>query len=131
MNVFLEILNMILFGILGIMVGLIIFVALVMKICEAIDQRKKAKIELRRTLKKLDQFVDMDLQSVRRKVNDLMMRMAALEASVSVDAATINQHLRRIDRQVKNYVTHVDPLLHYNGKRLEAASKRRNQKRYM
>lgn len=131
MNVFLENLNMILFAILGIMVGLIIFVALVMRICEAIDQRKKAKIELRRTLKKLDHFVDMDLQSVRREVNDLMMRMAALEASVSVDAATINQHLRRLERQVKNYVTHVDPLLDYNGKRLEAASKRRNQKRYM
>ena len=127
MNEFLENLNMILFAILGIMVGLIIFVALVMKICEAIDQRKKAKIEMRQTLKKLDQFVDMDLQSVRREVNDLMMRMAALEASVSVDAATINQHLRRLDRQVKNYVTHVDPLLDYNGKRLEAASKRRKR----
>lgn len=127
MNEFLENLNLILFTILGIMVGLIIFVALVMKICEAIDQRKKAKIELRRTLKKLDQFVDMDVQYVRREVNDLMMRMAALEASVSADAATINQHLRRLDRQVKNYVTHVDPLLDYNGKRLEAASKRRKR----
>ncbi len=127
MNEFLENLNMVLFAILGIMVGLIIFVALIMKICEAIDKRKKAKIELRRTLKKLDQFVDMDLQSVRREVNDLMMRMATLEALESVDAATINQHLRRIDRQIKNYVTHVDPLLDYNGKRLEAASKRRKR----
>ena len=123
----LEKLNSVLFAIIGIMVGLIIFIALIMKICDAIDRRKKSKYELRRTIKKLDQFVDVDLQSVRREVNDLMMRMAKLEASVSVDAATINQHLRRIDRQIKDYVTHVDPLLDYNGKRLEALAKRRKR----
>ena len=117
----------VLLSILGIMICLIVFVGLIIKICEAVDTRRKARQDARRTLKKLEQFADEDIQRIRKDQYYLNDKITALEIKLERESEYTTRRLRRIDRQIRNYISHEDPLLAYNDARLRALGKRRKK----
>lgn len=127
MSEILEKVDTVLLSILCIMICLIVFVGLVVKICEAVDSRRKARLDTRRTLKKLEQFADKDIQRFRKDQYYLNDKITALEIKLGRESEYTTRRLQRIDWQIRNYISHEDPLLAYNDARLRALGKRRKK----